>query len=240
MKRFTALCLTLLLLAGLTACGGGKASPSTGTSQPENSSGTVVEDPGDPEVTVDLPLPEPLVDPEEIEWGYQAPGSSDTQYWYPDGDKLSDYYLMFEDGYLTVDDGGNRTTFDTAVEDWHIVNYYDDDPAFDFVFEDGLTCYDLIDGQWYARADYDAVVDALTAAAFVCEAGEQWNITFCADGTYSYNCDGKLIEGDWWLSDARTIEYNDDYGTAWFEITYDDASWEVVSLRDTDYFYPEY
>ena len=47
------------------------------------------------------------------------------------------------------------------------------------------------------------------------------------------------MEGDWWLSDARTIEYNDDYGTAWFQITYDDASWEVISIRDTDSFYPE-
>lgn len=25
------------------------------------------------------------------------------------GDKRSDYYLMFEDGYLTIDDGGERT-----------------------------------------------------------------------------------------------------------------------------------
>lgn len=33
------------------------------------------------------PSPEATVDPDEIEWGYQAPGISDTQYWYVDGDK---------------------------------------------------------------------------------------------------------------------------------------------------------
>ena len=184
---FLAICMAL----ALTACGGTEPSQGTATNQPS-----------------EPPAPETLVDPEEIEWGYEAPGSSDTQYWYPDGDKLSDYYLMFEDGYLTIIDGDNRTTFDTAVEDGHIVNYDDEAPDIDFVFPDILT--------W-----------------------EQWNITFYEDGTYSYNCDGNLMEGDWWLSDARTIEYNDDYGTAWFQITYDDASWEVISIRDTESFYPE-
>ena len=215
---FLAICMAL----ALTACGGTEPSQGTATNQPS-----------------EPPAPETLVDPEEIEWGYEAPGSSDTQYWYPDGDKLSDYYLMFEDGYLTIINGDNRTTFDTAVEDGHIVNYDDEDPDFDFVFPDILTCYEVNDGQWYARADFDALMDSLTAATFVCEAGEQWNITFYEDGTYSYNCDGNLMEGDWWLSDARTIEYNDDYGTTRFTITYAEDSWEIVSIRDTDNFYPE-
>lgn len=213
--KYASLLLALVLALGLTACGGGGTAGGDG------------------------PDLESLVNPEEIEWGYQSDDSDDAQYWYPDGDKQSDYYLIFEDDFVTVDDGGNRTEFVTAVEDGHVVNYNAEDPAMDFVFTDSLTCYDLKDGQWYMRANRDEATASLTAAPFVCEVGAEWTITFSADGTYSYDCDGTLMEGDWWFQDARTIEYNDDYGTTRFTITYADDSWEIVSIRDTDNFYPE-
>ena len=219
MKRTTgksvSLLLSLVLALGLTACGGGGTAGG-----------------GEPDL-------EAVVDPAEIEWGYQADDSDDAQYWYPDGDKQSDCYLIFEDDFVTVDNAGNRTRFSTDIADGHVVNYNEEDPAMDFVFTDSLTCYDLKDGQWYMRADYDEAAASLTAAPFVCESGEQWTITFHDDGTYSYDCDGTLMEGDWWFQDARTIEYNDDHGTTRFTITYADDSWKIVSIRDTDNFYPE-
>lgn len=213
--KYVSLLLALVLALGLTACGGGGTAGG-----------------GEPDL-------EAVVDPAEIEWGYQADDSDDAQYWYPDGDKQSDYYLIFEDDFVTVDDGGNRTRFSTDIADGHVVNYNEEDPAMDFVFTDSLTCYDLKDGQWYMRADRDEATASLTAAPFVCEAGAEWTITFSADGTYRYDCDGTLMEGDWWFQDARTIEYNDDYGTTRFTITYADDNWEIVSIRDTDNFYPE-
>ena len=47
-KKRVSLLLALCMALALTACGGGKVPPSTGTSQPEPPSGAVTEDPGDP------------------------------------------------------------------------------------------------------------------------------------------------------------------------------------------------
>ena len=95
-----------------------------------------------------MPEPAANVDPEDMRWGYENDGSGDYVHWYPDGDKFSDYYLMFEDGYLTIDDGGKRTNMPMQSEDGHYVNSFEGDPAVDFVFLDNLTCYDLVGEQW--------------------------------------------------------------------------------------------
>lgn len=182
------------------------------------------------------------MDPEEIEWGYQAPGISDTQYWYVDGDKSATSFLFFEDGCLTMVDGETRSTVDTKISDKHIVDAETNGGLFDFVFTDVLTCYDLVCKEWYKRADYEAVVESLTGAAFVCEAGSQWKYTFNADGTMVYDNDGTLKTGTWWIQDARTINnhYDDEGNTGgWFEITYNDDGWSIKSIKDTDVFYPE-
>lgn len=241
MGRLVSLLLAVCMVLALAACGDKTTNPDTGANQsaaPSAPTGTDTNEPAQPSAPEVEAPPEAGLDPSEIEWGYDSPGSSDYQHWYPDGDKLSGYYLMFEDDYVTVDDGGNRTTFSTTIADGHIVNWSEDDPAMDFVFIDNLTCYDLVDGQWYLRADYDAVMDSLTASTFYCEAGDQWNITFYDDGTYSYDRDGELVEGEWWFQDANTINYIDDYGETWFKITYAEDSWEVLSIEDTDVFYP--
>lgn len=231
MKKSIALLLAFLLLLALAACGSKSPAKSPDSTEPATTS--------EPEVT---PAPETAVDPTEIEWGYQAPGSSDTQYWYVDGDKSAASFLFFEDGYLTTVDGETRSTIDTKIVDKHIVDYDTDGGTFDFVFTDVLTCYDLVSGQWYMRSDYETVVDSLTGATFVCEAGSQWKYTFNADGTMVYDNDGTLNTGTWWIQDARTINnhYDDEGDTGgWFEITYEDESWAIKSIKDTDIFYPE-
>lgn len=238
--RLVGLLLAVCMALTLSACG--KKDPAADGGSPADASGASggsasVQEPVVPEYGHE-PDPDTLIDPGGMEWGYDSPDSSDPQHWYPDGDKLSGYYLMFEDDCVTVNDGGDRTTFFTAVADGHIVNWSEDDPAMDFVFTDDLTCYDLVNEQWYLRADYDAVMDSLTASTFYCEAGDQWNITFHDDGTYSYERDGELVEGEWWLRDANTIHYADDYGETWFRITYAGDSWEVLRIEDTDVFYP--
>lgn len=238
MKRAISFFLALCMFLALSACGKKNPTPSAGNS-------TGVADAGGQ--TSEIPEPAPplmpnldnLIDPNEMEWGYDAPGSSDAQHWYPDGDKLSDYYLMFDGSFLYVRDGDTEDYYSVKVEDGHIVNLQEDGPELDFVFIDNLTCYDMINGQWYMRADYDAVMASLTASTFYCEAGDQWNITFYEDGTYSYNRDGELVEGEWWFQDANTINYIDDYGEVWFKITYAEGRWEIVSIKDTDVFYPQ-
>ena len=235
MKRIIAALLAFLMLLALSACGSKTPAESPTFDVPA----PTVELERTPDPT---PVPEAVVDPEEIEWGYQAPGISDTQYWYVDGDKSATSFIFFEDDYLTIVDGETRNTVDTKISDKHIVDAETGGGAFDFVFTDVLTCYDLVSGQWYKRADYETVVKSLTGATFVCEAGSQWKYTFNADGTMVYDNDGTLKTGTWWIQDARTIgnHYDNEGDTGgWFVITYEDASWDIKSIKDTDVFYPE-
>ncbi|MGN0167641.1 MAG: hypothetical protein ACI4AB_06355 [Acetatifactor sp.] len=252
-ERIISLFMVFCVALVLTACGKNGKENKTADSVQENTAETVelteteqtetdadtepAEEESEPEAAL-LPDLNHLVDPDEIQWGYDAPGSDEVQHWYPDGDKLSDYYLMFDGDYLYVCDGDIKDDYSVKVEDGHIVNFQEDGPAIDFVFTDNLTCYDMIEGRWYMRADYDEAIASLTSATFYCEAGDQWNITFHEDGTYSFERDGELIEGEWWFEDANTIDYIDDYGEIWFKITYAEDSWDVLSIQDTDVFYP--
>ena len=238
-KRAIIFLLALCMIPALAGCGKKK----TGTDAPAPSAGGSTQTPGtttqEPVIPEPAPEPEAVVDPEDMKWGYENDGSNDYVHWYPDGDKLSDYYLMFEDGYLTIDDGGERTNIPMQSEDGHYVNSWEGDPAVDFVFLDNLTCYDMIGEQWYMSAIYDEALASLTASPFYCEAGDQWSFTFYDDGTYSLDFDGEITEGQWWFNDACTICFMDDYGEAWIEVYYDDISWEIVALEYvSEMYYP--
>ena len=240
-KRAISLLLALCMVLALSACGKGKTGTEGPTSNAGSPSGTVstdVPEPGVPDVD-SMPEPAANVDPEDMKWGYENDGSNDYVHWYPDGDKRSDYYLMFEDGYLTIDDGGERTNMPMESENGHYVNSFEGDPSVDFVFLDNLTCYDLVGEQWYMSAIYEEAVASLTAGTFYCEAGDQWSFTFYDNGTYSLDFDGEVTEGQWWFNDACTICFMDDYGEALIEVYYDDISWEIVALEYvSEMYYP--
>ena len=109
-KRIISLFAIICIVLAMTACGNGKGETGDENSKAENSSAAgnggeaEASDPGT------VPEPEAVLDPEEIDWGYEAVGSQDAQHWYPDGDKLADYYIIFDDyGYLIVDDGEGRS-----------------------------------------------------------------------------------------------------------------------------------
>lgn len=248
MKRTTIRAISLLLAICMTLALAGCGKKKTGTDTPTPSAGSSTQTPGtttqEPVVSEPAPgpvMPEPAanVDPEDMKWGYENDGSNDYVHWYPDGDKRSDYYLMFEDGYLTIDDGGERTNMPMESENGHYVNSFEGDPAVDFVFLDNLTCYDLVGEQWYMSAVYEEAVASLTAGTFYCEAGDQWSFTFYDDGTYSLDFDGEVTEGQWWFNDACTICFMDDYGEAWIEVYYDASSWEITGLEYvSEMYYP--
>lgn len=241
MKKLLSVLCCLTIILTLASCGKKKTgtdapAPSTGSST--QTPGTTTQQPVVPEPDPEPVMPEPAanVDPNDMQWGYENDGSNDYVHWYPDGDKFSDYYLMFEDGYLTINDGGQRTGMFMDSVDGHYVNGREDDPAVDFVFLDNLTCYDMIGEQWYMSAIYEEAVASLTAAPFYCEAGDR-SFTFYDDGTYSRDFAGEITEGQWWFNDAATIYYVDDYGEVWIEVYYDDSSWEIVSLEYIDQMY---
>lgn len=217
-SRILLLILMICMMFTLAACGGKDAGNKT-----------------------DLPAPEAVVDPEEMNWGYQAADIMDTQYWYPNGDKSASSFIFFEDDYLTTVDGETRTRSNTEIADKHIVDAESGGTAFDFVFPDIFTCYDLVSKQYYLRADYDAVVSSLTSSTFVCEDDSECTFSFAADGTFSYTDAGETASGTWWFENARTIYYkfDDESNSIWFEITYADDSWDIISIRDLDTFYPE-
>lgn len=242
-KQALSLLLALCIILALTGCGKNKTgtdSPTANTGSPAETHRTTTQEPVVTDPKPVTPNPEVVVDPEDMKWGYENDGSNDYVHWYPDGNKLSDYYLMFEDGYLTIDDGGERTNMPMKSEDGHYVNSCEGDPAVDFVFLDNLTCYDMIGEQWYMSAIYEEVLVSLTAATFYCEAGDQWSFTFYDDGTYSLDFDGEIIEGQWWFNDAGTIYFMDDYGEAWIKVYYADSNWEIVALEYvSDMYYPK-
>ena len=237
-KRLTAILLVTMMSVCLTACGGSEEKTE---STEESSTQEIIDDgeTGTTQAAIDELLNRSeIINPDDMEWGYHSSDSSDPQHWYPNGDKLSESYLMFDGDFLYVRDGENEEEYSVKVEGDHVINMQEDGKALDFVFTDSLTCYDVISDKWYMRADYNVALASLTASTFYCEAGDQWNITFNEDGTYSFEQDGKLVEGDWWFQDAYTISYTDDFGETWFKITYAEDSWEIISIEDTDVFYP--
>lgn len=253
MKRVFALLLTLTLLFSLAACGG--KTPSDGqtgskpsgdtlpaTSAPPAASTTPAVSTPHPEPTP-APIPDAEVDPDELEWGYQSSDSMDTQYWYVDGERNPISFIFFDDDCLTIVEGSARETVDTLIVDQHIVDAETEGEQFDFVFTDLLTCYDLVGECWYQRADPEILVESLTAATFVCDAGDEWKITFHDDGTLLYENDGETENGIWWIGDARTIHTHleseaEGYG-GWMDIFYREDTWEIDHLEDTDSWYPE-
>lgn len=192
-----------------------------------------------------LPEAGDCLDPNELEWGYDAPGTAvmDTEHWYPDGDKTLSRYLFFEDDCLTVVDGGEPEYIRTEIVEQHLVDAETGGSAYDFLFVDAFTCCDLVSGQWYARADYDAVLRSLTSVTWVTGSEGQWKYHFYEDGTMSYDDNGTTQTGTWRMEEAHLIDTHFDdeaegYG-GWMNIAYADESWDIVSLQDTDYWYPE-
>lgn len=235
MKRLLTGLMALMILFSLSACG--SKAPAQSPTQPAG-----VSEPAPAPAPTSAPDPEAVVDPDEIEWGYQRSDIMDAQYWYVDGDKSAASFLFFEDDRLTTVNGGTRSTVDTKVVDKHIVDMKSDGAAFNFVFTDVLTCYDLVSKQWYMRADYQSVVNSLTAATFVCELGSQWKYTFHADGTMVYDNNGAQKTGRWWIGDARTIKNyldGEENSSGWFTINYEEGSWNILSIEDMDVYYPE-
>lgn len=235
------LCLLLAACMALTLAACGKDTPETTeapsvqTEQPTEQTVPEVTERGIPEDT-------DCLDPGELEWGYDAPGTSvmDTEHWYPDGDKTSPIYLFFEDDRLKVVDGGESESIRTKTVDRHLVDLDTEGTVFDFVFPDVFTCCDLVSGQWYARADLDAVVSSLTAVTWVTGSEGQWRLTFSEDGTLVFDDDGTPVGGTWWMDEAHLLRlrYEDGQG-GWMNVNYAEDSWQVTSLEDADEWYPE-
>ncbi len=236
MKRTTKIAVSLLLALCMALAGCGKKNPGagnagSGSGNTTQTSGTTVQEPA-------MPEPEAVLDPAEIKWNYM-PDGSDYIYWYPDGDFTSDYYIIFEDYFLSIDDGGERSTYSTAIENRHLYISDADGPEVDFVFLDNLTCYDLVNGQWYMSADYNEAFPSLTAATFYTEDDDTWNITFYEDGTFHREFNGHIQEGQWWFEDAYRVRYESDGDEMSLYLYYADDSWEVVAIELVgDMYYP--
>ena len=228
-----------ILALSLAACNGETSgSGEAKTEETETSDAAADESAAEPDA-------EDILDPQEMKWGYQEPGSSnnDYQYWYANGDKTLTQFLIFDDDYLTLVDGAARESVDMKTENGHMVDLETQGEAFDFVFTDVFTCYDYVSGQWYMRADYETVTRSLAASTFVCEAGSQWSIDFGEDNTLYYHNDGEEQTGTWWFENANTVCFQMDETSGgysgWYRISYEDGSWEIASVADTDVFYPE-
>lgn len=233
-KPFAAAALALAIGIALVACSTETKSAPSATEKAPTSSPISTPAPTQE-------APQAVVDPEELEWGYEEAGSSDTQHWYVDGIKSQSDYIFFEYIYLYIVKGGEKEDVHTDLKDKHIVDTETGGEDYDFVFTDIFTCYDLVSGKCYKRSDYKAVVDSLCAADFICEADDAWTLTFNTDGTMSYNHENEPEKGTWWITDARTVSYRFDYeteGGGWFTISYNDADWTIASLKDMDVFYP--
>lgn len=88
-----------MLIFCLAACG--KQNPDSGTGGSQQSA----------------PEPTAVINPNELEWGYEATGSSDTQHWYAGGVKSQSDYVFFDDYTLTVVKGGETSEISVSVKD---------------------------------------------------------------------------------------------------------------------------
>lgn len=252
MKQALSLLLALCLVLALAGCGKGKPQ------NPAGSAGTAASPTPRPTAT---PEPQPampdldhLLSAREVEYlveCYEKDGSNDYTHWYPDGDKFADFYLIFEDeDYVVVRDSSGEEYYRSRLEGNHIVNDSENGPELDFVFIDNLTCYDLVNDQWYMSADYNQAFASLTAATFYnSEGGESWDITFYEDGSYvwHYGTDADDVEeGTWWFNYAHEVGIMspDVSYEERFNLCYAPDSWEVVAVEhaygydSSDVYYP--
>lgn len=188
--------------------------------------------------------PEAVIMPDEIDSGHVVDNAMDrtSDIWWKDGKEGSEGIYITDaanDAGRCVSwvDGSGKdvdSQFDCEISpDGHLVSVDGAEPACDIVFNDNLTCYDYVSGNWYIRGDADELNASLADLTFASESGS-WTVTFNSDGTFDDDYDGEQATGTWEFITSANVRLVYDGGDLDDEIL--DAEFsdgQVVKLSNT-------
>ena len=209
------------------------------------SSGESGADAGDAAPAAEEPAADPVanVSPDEIDPGHVV-GNEDrtSDIWWKDGQAGTEGIYVTNaanDAGLAVTwvdaDGKDlEMQFDCEISpDGHLMSVEGAEPACDIVFNDNLTCYDYVSGNWYIRGNADELNASLAGLTFTSDSGS-WTVTFNADGTFDDDYDGEQATGTWeFITSANVLLVYDggEIDDAVLDAEFSDG--QVVALSNT-------
>lgn len=216
--------LTTVLAFGLTACGGGKSGGASAGSSASASSASAPTKKLEPAANTN---------PIYLEAGSSTDHgkpSGESDMWYVDGDK-SKGGLYFENflplAPVFVDADGkqlNEYGYPSAVEDNHLIPAEEGEGNFDLIFNDPMTCYDLVSGTWYIRGDYNKELAKIVDTHWTNEDNPEDSFTLKANGTIVWDNKEESTLKTWDVTaiDRVTLLFEDEESGFAYDCFYDD------------------
>lgn len=216
MKRYIAILISVLMLLSLVAC----AEQTPDTTPTQN-------------------IPQNIIDPSTIDWGYNAQDNTSDR-WYLVG--TDDVVYI----YFTPSDSDNICTYNLVksgvvkgsancvkTSDNHLTQSAADSYMIDLVFEDKFTAYDCLTGEHYSRGDYYELVNQFADMTFEDGEDESDTLTFNADGTCTENYDSNSYAGTWEITSVERIKCVFEENTTYLKIEYnEDGNVKCINYDD--------
>lgn len=176
-------------------------------------------------------FPEPSISPSEICW--------DKDYWYAEGQRSGDCFNLENGKEMVIVDGlKNSENASYYISDMHMRCDDGEGKRYDLIFVDEMTAYDCVSGQYYQRADYDALKGQLISGKFVNTRNDRDYYIFKDSGKSVEYFGNKVFKGSWNLSTADTLSIYDKqcHGYMDFRITYSsDGRISGITYNDSTY-----
>ena len=169
------------------------------------------------------------INPEDISWN--------NEYWYASGARGTECFCITEsDGisFVTGHETGDSSAY--VISNMHL-RCSRDGRAYDLIFPDALTAYDLNSGTYYQRADYSLMVESIVSGRFVNTENPRDIFTFRDNGKSVENFGDKVFKGTWELETANCLAVYDKTckSTFYFSIIFDSGSISGIECNGISY-----
>ena len=130
--------------------------------------------------------------------------------------------------YTKVDANDEETDSEfnlIITEDKHLRTAGNTAPKIDIVFDDVMTCYDYVNGNFYVRGDSKELTAALAGNAYMADDGSGAEYLLNEDGTFTFTWKNKSEGGTWKVAASTVVEltYDSDNYTEEFRMTIEDG-----------------
>lgn len=236
------------LCVGLAGCGGGSKSASSAAAS-ASASASASAAASSSVASSSAASADEYVDPATINPGWLDSDVRTSDVWFLNGDKSAGGIFFTnaanEAGlsYTKVDanDQDGDSEFNLVItEDKHLRTAGNTAPKIDIVFDDVMTCYDYVSGNFYIRGDLKELTSMMAGKTYKAEERDDVEMTFNEDGTYVETVKGKSETGTWKIAAATVVEmtYDSDGYVEEYRMTIDngtvprlmDSGWKYYSL----------
>lgn len=238
------------LSVGLAACGGGSSSGAASSSAASSaSSASASASVSASAASSSAASADEYVDPATINPGWLDSDVRTSDVWFLNGDPSAGGIFFTnaanEAGlsYTKVDanDQEGDSEFNLVItEDKHLRTAGNTAPKIDIVFDDVMTCYDYVSGNFYIRGDLKELTSMMAGKTYKAEDRDDIEMTFNEDGTYVETVKGKSETGTWKVAAATVVEmtYDSDGYVEEYRMTIDngavprimDGGWKYYAL----------